>query len=263
MKESLDQILHHLENPDISSSALPLLVVMLILFSGSLFAIIKIFSILRVPMPQKPQAPSRKGLLELIFLNAGRWRAYFQLVNKAPQPRAVGSPSELDQLRELVRKLEQANALERELHAKALRKITELQGELQALFLKREEEQKLFEFERARRARLEDKVAQLETQLQGAISETERIFEQSVNSSDPLVGLRDEEMIALPDPEVEKQRAAATQASLKDILSDFPPPGGTEPEEDIVAKQAAEIKMLKGMLRDIREKMSTPTRKAG
>lgn len=203
MQSELTQIQRLLNDPSISSSALPLLIVFSILISGTLFALYRLFIMFRTPTGMAHEkAPKQKGSIR-------EWVRHIFVVLPTQAKPVVSKDNELDRLRELVRKLEQANKLEREAHARALTKITELQGELKRLNDQHRDDGRLLDLERQRSLRLEDRIHSLELKLQDAIRETERIFQQNAAVATPTT-----------------QEAKATPVS--EILKDFPPP----PKED-------------------------------
>lgn len=258
MKETISQILRQFEDPDISSSAIPLLLIMITFLVGS-FAVLAKF-IFKFPRRLKrgstlsSKITSSKRLLELYRkllklrwpkVSLPKWRLPAHPPSKANQAPVQESlkpkSTEIEQLRALVQKLEEANAIERELNAKSIRKVTELQGELQNLFLKWQEEQRLLEFERSRRAVLEERIFHLENQIQAAIEEAETIFEKSAAVPTPKVpeGLdSDEPMIALPDPEIAKQKKDKVANEIREMIKDLPGSQEDDVRETTTSEQA-------------------------
>jgi len=199
MGNELAEIQRLIRDPNFTSSLLPLLVVSTLVFGGSLFFIIKLISLFRAP---KLPAPTQSNHATTIR----EWVRYIFVPLPSKVPAAIGG-GELDKLRALIEKLEEANALLRKQNANAMARIGELQGELKRLNDRHVEDGRLLELEQTRCQRLEQQIQKLDAKLQDAIRETERIFQQNADVIEP---------------------AKATPVS--DILKDFPPPpkGKTE-----------------------------------
>ncbi len=207
MGTELTKIQDLLHDPNYSSSLLPLLVVTTILFLATLIGLYKLYSLFRVPKTSLPKgsANSADGKVQ--------WREWIRYIFiYGPSRKPATSSQEVDALRAQLRKLEQANKLVREQYARAMARIGELQGELKNLIQKREEEEKLVDLERQRSLRLEENIEKLESKLQDAMRETERIFQQNASLARPGTG------IVLP----------AKPTPVSEILKDFPPPPDDE-----------------------------------
>lgn len=227
----LTDILQHLQDPDAASSLIPLLIVLTFIVLGSLFAIYKVIGILRPPETSARKKPPRQPLRLPEFhwrwpkINLdGLWTRPSRPTSPQPprgeQPaRRAADLADLEILRELVTRLEQMNAAERELHGRALRKMEELQGELKTLSELREQEKRVLELERQARQRLEQKCRELEDKLRDAIRETERIFAQGTALAESQSG-----------------------GGLQRLLKDFPPapdanhPESSEEEKELLKK---------------------------
>lgn len=226
----LTEIFNQLQDPDTASSVLPLLIVFTFIVLGSVFAIYKVVGMLRGPGSVAPKPKKEFHLPEFHwkwpkFDLSGLW-AKAQRAS-SPKPRAIEKvvtrrystdTDDLDFLRELVRRLEQMNAAERELHGRALRKIEELQGEIKTLGELREQEKRVLDLERQARQRLESKCRELEDKLRDAIRETERIFSQSTALA-----------------------SSQTSGGLQKLLKDFPPSAesaaqSSEDEKELLKK---------------------------
>lgn len=175
MGNELAEIQRLLHDQSISSSFLPLIVVTTIIFGGSLIFLYKLFYLFRVPKIKLPTVtPEQKTPRGFQLRQLVRY-IHVPIPSRAP----TDNSGEIDKLRDLVKKLEQANALERKQHASDLARITALQSEVKTLTEKREEDRRLLDLERARNLKSDEKIQSLETKLQDAIRETERIFEQN------------------------------------------------------------------------------------
>jgi len=206
MGNELAEIQRLLHDQSISSSFLPLILITSIIFGGSLLFLFKLYQLFRIP---KIKLPTTEATPRPKF----RFREWVRRIPVArPAPAPIATNGELDKLRALVKKLEEANMLERKQHASDLARISALQGELKSLTEKREDDRRLLDMERARNLKLEEKILALETQLQDAIRETERIFEQSAKV------VNNASAAAQPKP----------MTPVADILKDFPPEPGNK-----------------------------------
>ena len=153
------------------------------------------------------------------------YKKFKQRPKKEPEviPHPIENQAQTDEIKrlhEIIAKLERECAQERETNAAALSRSAELETQVSIVSGKYQEALKQLDKEHGGRLKLEEKVKRLEKQLEDAIRETERIFQQ--DSSKNPGGIRETMQVAgseqitmlrlkLEDKEEENRR-------LKDLL---------------------------------------------
>lgn len=177
-------LFEELQNPEIASSFVPLLVVV------SVFTLVStgtIYLVLRMLRPPKKGAGVTHSTgynpLRLVF----KARVGLNPFLRPFVPHSDREKDLLAQLEELRRKytlLEDENSELRELHAKSVGKVQELTDEMKTLEAKRDETAKQLEFAHQQRERSQARVEELESQTRDIMKQIDDMYEENAKALD-------------------------------------------------------------------------------
>ncbi|MBI4403161.1 MAG: hypothetical protein HY537_03330 [Deltaproteobacteria bacterium] len=170
-------LIEKLKDPSASSSLLPLVIIISVFFLLSIIFGVLFLLRMRRPKVGLPTKTDRYRNVVLILLNRSAAIRNFmkRVLVGFDENQAKQIVAELDLLRQRIAQLEQENSSVRSLHAAALRRVAELQGELHTMEKKRTEDKKKMTILDERRAKMQQRAENMEAQLMEVISEIEKI----------------------------------------------------------------------------------------
>jgi hypothetical protein len=237
----MSDLVELLRAPDTSSSIFPLIVVTTLLIASFLVALVLvIYRVWQAVHGRRAPTPSSSPTHPHSSFPGLFRRAIQNIFTLDPSAHPVVQ-SELEQLHQQIDRLQRENQSIRDLHAKAIGRISELESEISVARRKIEESRHLLERETQHRINMEQKSVGLERQVEEVIAEVEKIYQQNADSA-KLSGLS-EILGAIP-----------ANASVKVIQTPKPNEPPADPHAK-VAEQEAEIAALKSVLTACRDRM--------